>query len=75
MNKLLVGIGLAIGLSAGIATSQGVASATATNPHARCIGQIVSSYAGPGFGAIAVDLVRVGEIRHTGQEASTNVCE
>lgn len=76
MNKQLMAVALAGGLAFALATSHGVASAAATNTHARCIGQVVSGIAGPGFGEIVVELVSSGEIgRHTGQEASTNVCE
>jgi hypothetical protein len=76
MKKELLALAVTAGLLAAPATSQTVASAAATNDHARCIGQVVSGVAGPGFGQIVVELVGTGEIgRHTGQEASSNVCE
>lgn len=76
MNKQFVAMALAGGLSLALATSQGIASAAASNSRARCIGQVVSASAGPGFGQTVGELVATGEVgRHTGIEASSNVCD
>lgn len=76
MRLTKIGIGAVAAVVLGLAGTQGLANASAREENARCVAQVVSAIAGPGFGQVVKGLAQTGTLgQFVSEEASTNVCE